>query len=79
VERHARSDDEGGRWQRAVAIHPILARPGYRFIPATVAGPETLLHLDDPSGPYLSSAAGGRGRSENVGGGREGAASILGG
>jgi len=70
-----RVDGGSGPW---LTVYPILARPGYRFIPAIVAGPETLLHLDDPSGPYLSSATGGRDRSENAGGGRD-AVSVLGG
>jgi len=52
-----------------------MVRPDYRLIPATTDGPATLLHLDDPIGPYRGSAPDGRGRS----GGRKGAASILGG
>jgi hypothetical protein len=57
----------GGPWlTRAI----IMARPDYRFKPAITEGPATLLHLDDPSGPYRSTTLDGRSR---------GAASILGG
>ena len=55
-----------------------MVRPDYRLIPATTDGPATLLHLDDPIGPYRGSAPDGRGRSECPAG-RKGAASILGG
>lgn len=62
----------------AAAWNDELADDGrgiYRYIPATIVGPATLLQVDGAIGPYRNSASCNRGRW--TGGGRDAAESVL--